>query len=133
MQFLSSCVWNFNSISMSSVTKVMNLTRMLGQKGLRISNDKFTHKCINHPSPFYPSFLGLSPTRSHIELKLCIHTWRTIEEYSAIRGVKSIVVHFEKNGKTGFCLSLLAMACSDPKVTLTHALNITSQWNFYRM
>ncbi len=34
------------------------------------------------------------------------------------------MVHFEKNGKTGFCLSLLAMACSDPKVTLTHALNI---------
>ncbi len=33
------------------------------------------------------------------------------------------MVHFEKNGKTGFCLSLLAMACRDPKVTLTHALN----------
>ncbi len=47
--------------------------------------------------------------------------------------VKSNSVHTEKNGKTGFCLSLLAMTCSDLKVTLTHALNITSLQNFYRM
>ncbi len=36
-----------------------------------------------------------------------------IEEYSAIRGSKSHLVNFEKNGKTGFCLSLLAIACRE--------------------
>ncbi len=50
-----------------------------------------------------------------------------IEEYSAKRGLKVPFGSFrEKWQNIGFCLSLLAMACSDPKVTLTQALNITS-------
>ncbi len=47
-----------------------------------------------------------------------------IKEYSAKRG--SSPIWFISRKWQSFCLSLLAMACSDPKVTLTHALNITS-------
>ncbi len=57
------------------------------------------------------------------EIAKCADFMFTIEKYSSKRGLSPIC--FEKNGKTGFCLSLLAMACSDPRVTLTHALNIT--------
>ena len=38
------CV-NCNSIILN-VTKVMNVTRMISQTGVRLSNDKFTHKRI---------------------------------------------------------------------------------------
>ncbi len=39
-------------LHMSNVTKVMNLRRMMGQTGLRLSNDKIHTSVFYHPTPF---------------------------------------------------------------------------------
>ncbi len=55
------------------------------------------------------------------------------EDASAGRWQSPIEYILRKMAKQDFIYHLLVMACSDLKVTLTHALNIISLWNFYRL
>ncbi len=57
-------------------------------------------------------------------------TWKQLRMLVQEGGQVQLSTYWEKWQNRIFCLSLLAMACSDLKVTLTHAQNITSLRNF---
>ena len=65
-------------LRMSIVTNVMNFRRMMGKTGLRLSNKKFTHKCILSSYSLLTHRFSCGRGHNftyfwHIGLKLCTH------------------------------------------------------------